>query len=182
MRKSHASKIFRYCVALAASFLISVAAFAQSDVGTITGFVLDPSSAGVPNATVVIKNEAINEEHRLTTDTQGHYTVPNLLPGLYTIIAEAPGFKKFSSTHNRLDANSTIALNADLVVGQLSETVEVSATAELLQTESGSVQAVVSGQQIDKLELNGRSPIYAAQFLPGVRGSGTLGDFNGLGL
>jgi Carboxypeptidase regulatory-like domain len=91
MRKSHASQIFRYCVALAASFLISIAAFAQSDVGTITGFVLDPSSAGVPNATVVIKNEAINEEHRVTTDSQGHYTVPNLLPGLYRSQRKHPG-------------------------------------------------------------------------------------------
>jgi hypothetical protein len=182
MKKTIVSSSVCVCVALAAFLSISMAAFAQSDVGTITGFVLDPSAAGVPNATVIIKNEAINEEHRVTTDTEGHYTVPNLLPGLYTITAEAPGFKKFSSTHNRLDANSTIALNADLAVGQLTETVEVTGTAEVLQTESGSVQSVVSGQQIDKLELNGRSPIYSAQFLPGVRSSGTLGDFNGLGL
>jgi hypothetical protein len=169
--------------ALPALFLLmSFAAFAQSDVGTITGFVRDPTGAVVPNATVVVKNEAINEEHRVTTDDQGHYTVPNLLPGLYTVTAEVPGFKKFTSTHNRLDANSTIALNADMVVGQTSETVEVSATAEVLQTESGSVQSEVSGQEIDKLELNGRSPIYAAQFLAGVRSGGTLGDFNGVGL
>ena len=60
---------------------------------------------------------AINEEHRVTTDSNGHYTVPNLLPGLYTISAEVAGFKKFSSTHNKLDPNSTIALNADLAVG-----------------------------------------------------------------
>lgn len=97
--------------------------------GTITGFVLDPSSAGVPNAIVTIKNEAINEEHRVTTDGQGHYTVPNLLPGLYTLTASAPGFKTFSSTHNKLDPNSTIALNANLAVGQVNETVEVSASA-----------------------------------------------------
>jgi hypothetical protein len=96
--------------------------------------------------------------------------------------AEVAGFKKFSSSHNTLDANTTVALNADLTVGQTSETVEVSATAEVLQTESGSVQSEVTGTQIDKLELNGRSPIYAAQFLAGVRSGGTLGDFNGVGL
>ena len=118
----------------------------------------------------------------MTTDADGHYTVPNLLPGLYTMTAEAPGFKTFTSTHNKLDPNSTIALNADLAVGSAAETVEVSATAEVLQTESGSVQSEVTGQQIDKLELNGRSPIYASQFLAGVKSSGTLGDFNGVGL
>ena len=182
MRKTSVPKNIYLCAAVAALVLNSVGVFAQSDVGTITGFVLDPSSAGVPNATVAIKNEAINEERRVTTDAQGHYTVPNLLPGLYTLTASAPGFKTFESTHNQLDPNSTIALNANLAVGQLTETIQVSATAEVLQTESGSVQAEVTGQEIDKLELNGRSPIYAAQFLSGVRSNGTLGDFNGVGL
>ncbi len=69
-----------------------------------------------------------------------------------------------------------------MVVGQTSETVEVSATAEVLQTESGAVQAEVNGKQIEDQELNGRSPIYSAQLLPGVRSGGTLGDFNGTGL
>jgi hypothetical protein len=170
------------CAAFAAILLIAAAAFAQSDVGVITGFVRDPSGAVVPNAAIVVRNEAINEEHHVTADEQGHYTVPNLLPGLYTLTVEVPGFKKFTSTHNKLEANSTIALNADLVVGLAADTVEVSATAEVLQTESGSVQSEVSGQEIDKLELNGRSPIYAAQFLAGVRSGGTLGDFNGVGL
>ena len=171
-----------YLCAAAALLLISMPAFAQSDVGTITGFVRDPSGAVVPNATVTIKNETLKEEHRATTDADGHYTVPQLLPGLYTMTVEVAGFKTFSSTHNNLDPNSTIALNADLVVGSAAETVEVSATAEVLQTESGSVQAEVTGEQIDKLELNGRSPIYASQFLAGVKSSGTLGDFNGVGL
>ena len=55
---------------------------------------------------------------------------------------------------------------------------EVSATNQGLQTESGSVQNEVTSQQVDNQELNGRNPVYIAQFLPGVRGGGTLGDFN----
>ncbi len=58
----------------------------------------------------------------------------------------APGFKEFVSKQNRLEANSTIELDGNLTVGQTSETVEVSATAEVLQTESGAVQAEVTGQ------------------------------------
>jgi len=157
-------------------------ALAQSDVGTITGFVKDPSSAVVPGAKVVVKSEATGEEHSVTTDTQGHYTVPGLIPGLYTMTAEAPGFKLFVSKDNKLEANSTVELDGNLEVGQTTERVEVSATAEVLQTESGAVQAEVTGTQIQDQELNGRSPIYTAQFLPGVRSGGTLGDFNGVGL
>ncbi len=97
--------------------------------------------------------------------------------------AEVSGFKKFESTHNTLQPNSTLALDAALQVGQATETVEVSATAEVLQTESGAVQSEVTGAQIQNEEINGRSPIYSAQFLPGIRaGQGTtLGDKQGLG-
>ena len=78
--------------------------------------------------------------------------------------AEVPGFKQFVSKQNKLEANSTIKLDGNLQVGQTTETVEVSASAEVLQTESGAVQAEVTGQQIQDQEFNGRSPIYAAQF------------------
>ncbi|HEX4164785.1 MAG TPA: carboxypeptidase regulatory-like domain-containing protein [Bryobacteraceae bacterium] len=162
--------------------MFSGSIFAQSDVGTITGFVKDQSGAVVPNAQVTIKSEATNEAHTVTTDAGGHYTVPNLIPGSYTMLAESKGFKQFISTNNKLQANSTIDIDASLALGQATETVQVSASAEVLQTESGAVQAEVTGQQIQDQELNGRSPIYAAQFLPGVTGTGTLGDFNGVGL
>jgi len=135
----------------------------------------------VPNAKVTVKSEATNEERVVTTDSSGHYTVPNLLPGLYTMTAEANGFKKFNSIHNKLEPNSTVALDGNLTVGATTETIEVSSSAEVLQTESGSVQSEVTGTQIQNLELNGRSPIYSAQFLPGIRSSSTLGDKQGLG-
>jgi hypothetical protein len=156
----------------------SIASFAQSDAGTITGFVRDQSGAVVPGAAVVIKSEATAEEHKVTTDANGHYTVPNLSPGLYTLTATATGFKTFSSNHNTLDASSTISLDGILAVGATTETVEVSATASLLQTESGSVTKTVSGSQVQDQELNGRNPIYMAQILPGVRAGATMGDFN----
>lgn len=181
MRKSIFARIGASCLFFILCLVFTITAFAQSDVGTITGFVRDQTGAVVPNATVTITSEATDEKHTVTTDAEGHYTVPNLLPGNYSMTAEAAGFKKFESTHNSLQSNSTIALNGDLSVGQTTETVEVSATAEVLQTESGSVQAEVTGTQIQNEELNGRSPVYSAQFLPGVRSSGTLGDKNGLG-
>ena len=152
--------------------------YAQSDYGSIAGFVRDPSNAVVPNVKVVIKNEGTGEQRTVSTNESGYYVMPNLQPGYYTVTAEAQGFKKFSSNHNKLSPNSTLSLDASLMLGSATETVEVSATNTGLQTESGSVQNEVTSQQVDNQELNGRNPVYIAQFLPGVRGGGTLGDFN----
>src|ERR1700733_12827263 len=69
--------------------LFSVAAFAQSDVGTIVGFAKDQSGAVVPNATVTIRNEGTGELHTVTTDEAGHYAAPSLPPATYTMTAEA---------------------------------------------------------------------------------------------
>ncbi len=176
-------RLAAYAVACLLFFsLHPISSFAQSDVGTITGFVKDQTGAVIPDANVTIKNEATKEAHTVTTDSGGHYTVPNLVPGDYTLTAESKGFKQFISTHNVLQANSTLELDGSLAVGQATETVEVSSTAEVLQTESGAVQSEITGRQIQDQELNGRSPIYTAQFLPGITSTGSIGDFNGVGL
>jgi Carboxypeptidase regulatory-like domain/TonB-dependent Receptor Plug Domain len=156
----------------------SMAALAQSDVGTIVGFVRDQSGAVVPNATVTIRNEGTGELHSVTSDEAGHYVAPSLLPTYYSMTTEAKGFEKFTSSHNKLDSNSTIEIDANLSVGAETQTVEVTGTASVLQTQSGAVQSEVTGQQVQNQELNGRNPLYMAQFLPGVRATSSLGDFN----
>ena len=178
MRKAIQMQIWSLCAVLSIALLFPAHGFAQSDVGTISGFVRDQSGAGVPNAQVEILNESTGESHKATTDSQGHYTVTNLRPAVYTMSTEAPGFKKFTSAHNKLNASTTLSLDAGLSVGATSETVEVTATASVLQTESGSVQSQVSGRQISDQELNGRNPLYMGSLLPGLRSSSTLGDFN----
>ncbi|MGO9260592.1 MAG: carboxypeptidase regulatory-like domain-containing protein [Bryobacteraceae bacterium] len=151
---------------------------AQTDVGSMGGFVRDPSGGVVPHAKVLVKNEGTGEEHPATTNDSGYYTVTNLPPGFYAVSVEAAGFKKFDSTHNKLDPSTALALDATLTVGAATEVVEVSATAQVLQTDSSAVQDEVTGQQVSMQELNGRNPLYMAQFLPGVRGGATMGDFN----
>src|SRR5471030_1997809 len=164
--------------ALVICALFSTIATAQSDFGSIGGFAKDPSGAVVPKAKVVVTNEATGEEHRVNTNDSGYYTVPNLAPGVYGMTAEAAGFKKFESIHNTLNGNSALSLDAAFTVGSPTETVEVVGTAEVLQTDSGAVQGEITGTQIQSQELNGRNPLYMAQLLPGVRGGGTMGDFN----
>src|SRR5665213_3173779 len=140
--------------------LFSAGAFAQSDKGTIGGFIKDASGAVVPGARVVLTNEATGEAYQATADTQGHYTVTNLTAGDYSLTAEVKGFKKYVSSHNTLGANTTLDLDAPMTIGAMTEEVTVSATAEVLQTESGAVQAEITGKQVSDQELNGRNPLY----------------------
>ena len=163
---------------MAIAIFFSATALAQNDVGSIVGFVTDSSGAVVPGAKVTIKNEGTGESRTVSTDSSGHYAIPNLPPTSYTMTAEATGFQKFESTHNVLASNSTISIDAKLTLGAATQTVEVTATAALLQTQSPAVQSEITGQQIQKQELNGRNPIYMTQLLPGAVSTATLGDFN----
>src|SRR5260370_1513530 len=149
--------------------------FAQSDLGSITGFVKDPTGATVPNATVTVKNEATGTERRTTTSESGVYHVTNSPAGYYSVSIEAKGFKKYESTHNKLDPSATLAVDAPLTVGAASETIEVTAVAQTLQTESASVKALVTREQIDMMELNGRNPVSLAFLAPGARGGSGSG-------
>jgi len=168
----------KLALGLAAPLLLALAAYGQSDYGSIAGFVKDPSGGVIPKAKVDVKNEATGADHPVTTNDSGYYVVPNLPPGFYSVAAEAAGFKKFETTHIKLDANSALSVDAPLVVGSSAETVEVVAEAVVLQTESGAVQSEVTSQQLQSQELNGRNPLYGAGLLPGVRASATMGDFN----
>src|SRR5438105_3025365 len=149
---------------------------AQSDLGKISGFVKDPSGATVPNAKVTIRNNT-GVERQTTTNESGYYVITNVPPGLYTMMVEASGFRKFESTNNKLDPAADLVIDASLTVGQANQTVEVSASAVALQTESASVQKLVTREQIDSLELMGRNPILMANLLPGMRG-GTLANLS----
>jgi Carboxypeptidase regulatory-like domain len=171
--RSKRTIILAMILALAASF-----AFAQSDLGSITGFAKDPSGSVVPNAKVTVRNQS-GLERQATTNEAGFYTITNIPPGTYRVSVEAAGFKKFESNENKLDPSATLTVDAALTVGAATETVEVTAQASNLQTESASLQKDVTRQQIDALELNGRNPIYMAALVPGARGGNLAGlNFN----
>ena len=126
-------------VCLAALLVFSGVSFAQSDLGSIVGFVRDPSGATVPKAMVLVKNEATGTERRTETNESGYYVVTNLPPGFYSVSMEARGFKKFEVTHNKLDPNAIATVDASVTVGLATETVEVTAEVTTLQAESAAV-------------------------------------------
>ena len=158
--------------------LVVTLAYAQSDLGSIQGYVKDPSGASVPNAKITLRNQS-GLERQATTNESGYYIITSIPPGLYTATVEAAGFKRFESSNNKLDAAASLALDATLSVGAATEVVEVSATAQALQTESAAVQKLIAREQIDGLEINGRNPIFMANLVPGTRGGNLSGlSFN----
>jgi Carboxypeptidase regulatory-like domain/TonB-dependent Receptor Plug Domain len=174
VRFSHA-KLFSVAAVVCLS---SCALFAQSDNGSIVGYVKDPTGAVIPKAKVLLKNEATGVEKRATTNDSGYYVVSSVASGYYTISAEATGFKKVDVVHNKLDADTTLSVDVNMLVGAASETVEVSASAQTLQTESAQVGKLITRGNIDGLEINGRNPLFLASLVPGMRSGSTLGDFN----
>lgn len=171
-------RTLRSWITFAVLILVSVTVYSQSDVGSISGFVRDKSGAVVPSARVTVRNEGTNQAFAVTTDSDGHYTVPNLPPATYSMTVEASGFQKYVSVHNPLAASTAMAIDGALVPGEVSQTVEVTASATILQTESGSTQAEISGQTVMDEQLNGRNPLFMGALIPGMRSATTLGDFN----
>ena len=170
MNKSAGRAILLFVMSLCFSGVL----LAQSDLGTISGFVKDPSGATIPNAKVTVSGQSGIERH-VTTNESGYYTVTNIPPGFYKVAAEANGFQKYESTNNKLDPSGRLGVDVTLAVGTSTQTVQVTASAGALQTESAAVQKLVTRQQIDSLELNGRDPVLLAQLAPGAQGGSLAG-------
>ena len=160
-----------------ALLLVASRLFAQFDSGQIAGFVKDPSEAVVAQATVIVRNENTGEQHQIRTDESGYYVFPNLVVGTYTVTTEHTGFKKSVQTGITLSSAVRLSIDVTLTVGSVSDTVQVEATAGLVQAESAVVGRTINSKQVADLTLNGRNPIYLALLKPGVRG-GSIGTFD----
>jgi hypothetical protein len=154
---------------LAAMFALAIQGYAQNITGSMTGRVTDQQGASIPNAAVTVTEPSKHVTVAQRTTGGGDFSVVGLLPGDYTVTVEATGFKKLSRTGITLNANDKLAVG-DLVmeVGAVTDTIEVTATAALLQTESVERSATISGTQIANIEVNGRNALDMAKLIPGV--------------
>src|SRR6266481_3737448 len=116
--------------------LLSVFLVAQNTTSRVAGIVLDRSGAAVPRANVKLIQEETQATFTTTTSDAGTYTFDSLQVGNYTLEVEAQGFKRFTSRHNALGIGQPMTINANLEVGGVAETVEVSSTAEQVQTDT----------------------------------------------
>ncbi|MGC2660150.1 MAG: carboxypeptidase regulatory-like domain-containing protein [Bryobacteraceae bacterium] len=144
-------------------------AFAQRDLGTVTGTVTDPQGAAVPNAKVTILNIATNVSYDTVTNESGVYSRPALTPGTYAVTVEAPGFQKAQQPGVVVTPGEPVSVNIGLKVGNAAETVVVEATAPLLQTESPALGENLNSAQVTELPLGGeRTFTFLARLSPGV--------------
>jgi len=147
----------------------SVGIQSQTIFGRISGTVADKQGAVIPNTSITVTNTATNLVRTTTTNEGGFYTVTNLPPGNYTVMAELKGFKKELQADNVLVADARLTVNLTLEPGELSETVQVATTSggETVNTTSGEVARVVDQRQVQDLALNGRNYMQLVTLIPG---------------
>ena len=149
--------------------LSSLAAFGQqADDAIVVGSVSDPTRASISGASVKLTHVATNAAVEVRTDDRGQYRTPPLRIGEYTISIEAPGFKRFNQRSLVLDIGDVRELDAVLEVGQVSDSVDVVASAALLQTADATVGSVIGNKQIQDLPLNGRDYLQLAALSGGT--------------
>ena len=115
-------------------FVIASISWAQESRGTIAGMVLDAHGAVVPGASVVVTNIATGVSVTLQTNERGAYSAPLLLPGTYRVAAEHTGFKKSTRDGIALSINDSLQIDIALQLGAISESVEVSDAAPLVES------------------------------------------------
>jgi hypothetical protein len=150
-------------------FSLSFQGLGQSISGSITGRVVDQQGSVVANASVTVTEATKNVTTNAKTGEGGEFSFTALQPGNYNITVESQGFKKFDKTNIPLNANDRVALgDLAMQVGALTETVEVSGQAAMLQTESTERSATINNRQMQNVEVNGRNPLALTSLLPGV--------------
>src|SRR5580704_9914585 len=151
--------------------------------GAISGTVTDPSGAIVPGAQVNLKSNTTGETQTTVTSSTGLYNFPLLKPGSYRVSISQSGFRTYNDTVDVL-LGQIATTNIKLVVGNTSETVEVSGQAPLLQTEDANISTTFNTQQIAALPAPGGDITSFAQTAPGVlmNTGGTYGNFSAFGL
>jgi hypothetical protein len=142
-------------VALIASF--SPNAAAQQVFGSIIGTVTDPSGSAVANAKVTVADVTKGTSSEVMTNDAGQYSKGQLIPDQYTVTVEAPGFQKVVSNALTVQVDQATQFNASLQVGNVDQTVEVTAAAPLLQTDRADVAQTFTSQQISQIPSIGRN-------------------------
>lgn len=154
---------------------------AQDVTATIRGSVRDASGGALPGVTVVATNVATTVSQQTLTSGAGEYVLSLLPVGTYTLTVELPGFKKFVRENIVLHVNDNVQINAELQVGAPTETVLVTESVPLVQTETHQVEGLITGAQIRELPLNNRNFAQLTVLVPGVSSlQGSSIGFGGL--
>ncbi len=144
----------------------------QAPTGDITGTTSDPSGAVIAGAQITVTNPATNFQRTATSNESGVYSVPSLPPGVYSIRVEMKGFKSDVRKEVELQVGQVARLDFTLEVGNVSDVVEVTGGAPVLDTETTAIGTVIENRRIVDLPLNGRNYLQLASLIPGATTNG----------
>ena len=151
---------------LIGAWLCSAAA-AQS-AGSLRGTVTDPSRAVIPGATVTLTNEATKFTRTAVTDERGGYFFATVDPGDYSLRVELSGFRTYEASGLHVSPNDTLGVDIVLQVGLQTETIQVTAQQEIVQTRTGAREGLITAAEIERQSIVGRNPMELLRILPGV--------------
>lgn len=141
---------------------------AQVTFGSVTGLVTDPGGAVIPGADVRLTNSDTGEERVAATGATGRFTMSQLKAGTYELAIETAGFKRFVRSNIRLQGSQDAEINASLELGEVTETVEITAQAVMLDTQSANQTSDLNSEEITELPLNFRNPLLLVHANAGV--------------
>src|SRR4051794_13662788 len=151
-----------------AALLLAAPAMSQSFYGSLIAVVKDAQGALIPGASVVLVNTATNDRREGVSGGDGTYPFVNLVPGTYRLEVELTGFQRYVRDGIQVNVQSAPRIDAALQLGNLSETIQVTGAAPLLQTQNASVGSVVGSRAVQELPLNGRNVLNLIAVAPTV--------------
>ena len=163
-------------VAVLMFFIAPCSGFGQAAGASLTGQVTDQSGAAVPNATVSVENVGTTLTGQSTSNSEGVYRISPLPPGTYTLTVSASGFSKYVQQGIILTVGLSATQNVSLKVGSATQTVQISAIAELLNTTSPAIGMTVNEEDVTQLPLNGRDPQSLVLLAPGITNGTAYGN------
>src|SRR5438874_7592571 len=140
---------------------------AQSVYGSLVGNVTDSTGAALPGATVTATHVETNLKREVVTGATGSYSIPNIPSGTYQVVVTLAGFQTFTAP-NIIVVNRDVRVDAKLSVGSLEESITVSGTAAILQTENAAVQHIATSDDLQTIPTSGRAFASFLTLMPGV--------------
>ena len=161
----------RVCVFLGLCLLLATTAWAQLASQTaLVGTVTDSGGLVMPGALVTAVNVGTKDTYEATTNAEGNYHIPFVRPGRYDVTVTLTGFQTVKANGVEVSSNQVVRTNAVLPVGGVSESVNVSADAQVLDTDRATVSETIGTRAIVELPLSGRNVWSLASTTPGVLG------------
>lgn len=159
----------RFTLLLISAILFAGSLLAQRDLGAITGTITDDTGAVIAGAKITISEQSTGASFRAESDASGTYIRPLLKAGVYTIEVQATGFRKAVQKNVPLTGGDRVGVNITLTVGEMSQSIEVTSAAPLLQTENTALGNTMQAKQVSELPLGGqRKFTFLAPLAPGV--------------